>query len=223
MAPPGREPCAPRPRAAAVGRPAADPACAGCAQLGTLRALRRAGLAVQGGLGCEPATAGEIVPVPGRWAAVTGAARLLARGAGALRAETEGARLLVIADRLPADRAGPIERALARAGARVWRIDPADLAGAERAAARAAETDGAALVALAPCTRGEPRGLPLAVDPARCNRCGACLGLACPAVSDPGGEAMAIDAATCSGCGLCAALCRGRAIGAREPAAAATG
>ncbi len=44
----------PRARAAATGRPTADPACAGCAQLGLLRALRRAGLAVQGGLGCEP-------------------------------------------------------------------------------------------------------------------------------------------------------------------------
>ncbi len=30
-----------RPRAAAVGRPATDPAGAGCPQLGTLRALRR--------------------------------------------------------------------------------------------------------------------------------------------------------------------------------------
>jgi indolepyruvate ferredoxin oxidoreductase alpha subunit len=51
------------------------------------------------------------------------------------------------------------------------------------------------------------------VAAARCNRCGACLALACPAISDPGGEAMAVDPAVCTGCGLCAPLCRSRAIG----------
>ena len=53
---------------------------------------------------------------------------------------------------------------------------------------------------------------PLAIAPSRCNRCGACLMLGCPAISDVGGEAMVIEPAACVGCGLCAPLCRSRAI-----------
>jgi TPP-dependent indolepyruvate ferredoxin oxidoreductase alpha subunit len=214
-----QEPTAvPRPRAAATGRPAADPGCAGCAQLGTFRALRRAGLEVQGGIGCDPASDAAFVPTPGRWAAVTGVARVLRTGAPALLAEAAGAgaRLLLIVDRAPRGGAAPLESYLARAGARVLRVDPADLAGSE-AAARAAGP-GAVLLALYPCPRGAPRAAPLEVVPSRCNRCGACLALGCAALSDPGGEAMAVDPAACTGCRLCAPLCRaGALVGPRVP------
>jgi NAD-dependent dihydropyrimidine dehydrogenase PreA subunit len=214
-----QEPTAvPRPRAAAAGRPAADPGCAGCAQLGTFRALRRAGLDVQGGLGCDPASAVPFLPAPGRWAAVTGVARALGAGAPALLAEAAraGARLLVIADRAPRGGAAALESLLARAGARLLRVDPADLAQAE-AAARAA-LPGAVLLALSTCPRGAPRAAPLEVAPSRCNRCGACLALACAALSDPGGEAMAVDPAACTGCRLCAPLCRaGALVGPKVP------
>jgi TPP-dependent indolepyruvate ferredoxin oxidoreductase alpha subunit len=209
---------APRARAAAEGRPAADPGCAGCAQLGTFRALRRAGLDVQGGLGCDPAAGAPFVPAPGRWAAVTGVARLQESGARALLADAAraGARLLVIADRERTRSATPLESLLARAGARVLRVDPADLGGAE-AAVRAAGPD-AVLLALSPCPRGQARSAPLEVAAPRCNRCGACLALACPALSDPGGEAMAVDPGACTGCRLCASLCRaGALVGAMAP------
>lgn len=202
----------PRPRAAASGRPAADPRCAGCAQLGTFRALRRGGLDLQGGLGCDLASAAAFVPAPGRWAAVTGVARVLGTGARALLAAAAGAgaHLLVIADRVPHGGAAPLEAILARAGVRLLRLDPADLAGAEEAVRAAAP--GAVLLALSPCPRGAPRAAPLRVEPSRCNRCGACLALACAALSDPGGEAMAVDPATCAGCRLCTPLCRAGAL-----------
>lgn len=51
-----------------------------------------------------------------------------------------------------------------------------------------------------------------AIDPARCNRCGACLRLGCGAISDLGGEALVVDAAACDGCAACQPVCRSRAI-----------
>ncbi len=207
---------APRRHAAARGRAACDPACAGCPELVLFRALRRAGLEMQGGSGCEPDGDRRFAPSPGRWAAVTGARRILAGADGALaEADAAGARLLALADR-----DGPEGRRaaslLGAAGVRVFALDLADPAGAEAAVREAALTVGAALVALSPCSRRIRRAPPLAIAESRCNRCGACLSLGCPAISDPGGEAMAVDPAVCRGCGLCAPLCRGRAI---EPAA----
>ncbi|HEX9049219.1 MAG TPA: 4Fe-4S binding protein, partial [Anaeromyxobacter sp.] len=122
-----------------------------------------------------------------------------------------GARLLVVADQATV-RADAVGAALAAAGVRVVRVDPADLAAAEATARAEAEAGGAVLVALSPCRRGVPSSRPFAIAASRCNRCGACLALGCPAISDPAGEALAIDPATCTGCGLCAPLCRGRAI-----------
>ncbi|WP_242336032.1 4Fe-4S binding protein [Anaeromyxobacter sp. SG66] len=203
---------APRRRIAARGRPLEDPACAGCRQLALLRALRRAGLAVRGGLGCEPPAAGEPDAPPGRVARMAGAVEALVRP-GALVAEARDLALLVVADRGP-HRAAAVESALAAAGARVVRLPAGSGAqDAERLVAEAlASVRPAALVALAECARREEASPPLAIEPARCNRCGACLGLGCVALSDPGGEAMSIDPARCVGCGLCAPLCRGGAI-----------
>jgi TPP-dependent indolepyruvate ferredoxin oxidoreductase alpha subunit len=69
------------------------------------------------------------------------------------------------------------------------------------------------VVAVGPGVLAAPRRPPLGVAEARCNRCGACLALDCPAIEDAGGEALRIDPASCSGCGACAPLCRAHAIG----------
>lgn len=208
---------APLGRVPARGRPASDPGCAGCPQLGVLRALRRAGLDVQGASGCEPGPPPALAPASGRWAALTGADRVLASPDEVVgSAAAAGARVLVVLDRLSAG-AGRVGALLARTGSRVVTLDPGDLAGAEAEARGAAERAGSALVALSPCPRGAPARPPLAIAAARCNRCGACLCLACPAIRDAGGESMEIDPAVCTGCGLCAPLCRGRAIAGPEP------
>jgi NAD-dependent dihydropyrimidine dehydrogenase PreA subunit len=177
----------PRPRArpTTAHRPELDPACAGCTQLGLLRGLRRSGIDAVGRLGCEP-----------------GEALLLAD-------LTRGdARVRVLA--------GPIEPDPHRlpGAALVARLDPGDLPSVERALWRALTHPGDTLfLAISPCLLDEPRRLPLSIAEARCNRCGGCLTLGCPAITDQGGEAMVIDAATCTGCGLCAPICRARAIG----------
>jgi TPP-dependent indolepyruvate ferredoxin oxidoreductase alpha subunit len=210
---------APIARILARGRPAADRACAGCAQLGTFRALRRAGVEVQGGLGCDAAAARGFEAAPGRWAALAGVDRALADARGLLASAAEaGARLVVVADAARGVGAAELRAALAAGGARaVVTIDPGELASAEAAARAALDAPASAapavLVALSPCARGAPGGAPLSVAAARCNRCGACLALGCPAISDVGGDAMMIDGAVCTGCGLCAPLCRSGALG----------
>ena len=205
----------PRPvlRASAEGRPATDPGCAGCAHMVTLRALRRAGVEVQGGLGCEDGSGTAFLPAYGRWGAVTGVARLLREGAPALLddAGRAGARVLVIADRIAPVRPLRIEEELARAGTRSAWLDLEDAAGAEARVRQALEEPGTVLVALARCVHGAARSATLAVDESLCNRCGSCLTLACPALSD-GGDATVVDPAICTGCGRCAPLCRSRAL-----------
>jgi TPP-dependent indolepyruvate ferredoxin oxidoreductase alpha subunit len=202
-------------RAFASGRPATDEACAGCAQLGTLRALRRASVEMQGGIGCDLDAERDFVAAPGRWAAVTGVARLLREGAPALlhAAARAGARILVIADRIAPVRSTSLEDALARTGKPIVRLDLDDLALAEARVRQALEVPGTVLLALSPCVRGAPREAPLVVDATLCNRCGACLSLACPAISDDGEEAVRVDAGACTGCGRCAPMCRSRALG----------
>jgi Pyruvate/2-oxoacid:ferredoxin oxidoreductase delta subunit len=152
-----------------------------------LRTLRRAGLSAAGRLTCEP-----------------GRSPFLAD------AELGRSRLLVTAG--PDEPDPGAAAALAGPGA-VERLDPGDSIALEAAVARALSRLGTTwLVAVAPCVIGRPRAAPLQVIEARCNRCGACLSLACPAIRDEGGEAMAIDPARCTGCARCAQLCRGRAL-----------
>jgi TPP-dependent indolepyruvate ferredoxin oxidoreductase alpha subunit len=203
-----------RARAAATGRPATDAGCAGCAQLGTLRALRRAGVAIQGGIGCDPAAEAPLVATTGRWAAVTGAGRIRRERAPLLldAAARAGARLVVIADRVAPVRATALEDSLVQTGWHLVRLDLDDLAGMEARVREALETPRTVLLSLAPCLRGGSRLAPVLVDASRCNRCGACLSLACPAITDGGEEAMRIDGATCTGCGRCEPLCRARAL-----------
>ncbi len=203
--------CRPRQRIAARGRPFEDPGCAGCAQLGMLRTLRRASLAVEGGLGCERVA--RIEPRgAGRSALVVGAAAALGAAPGLLAA-SRTRRLLVVADRGGPARTDAVARALGAAGAEVLPLAPDRAEPLERALARDFPAGRAvAVVSLAPCARGAPRAPPLSVLPSRCSRCGACLGLGCVALSDPGGESIEISPALCRGCGRCAPLCRGRAI-----------
>jgi TPP-dependent indolepyruvate ferredoxin oxidoreductase alpha subunit len=205
------------PRIRAAGLPATDPACAGCAQLGTFRALRRAGLAVQGGLGCDAGAAPSFRRTQGRWAAMVPASRVLAMGAREIldAAARAGAALVTVADDA-AERAGLLEDLLAGAGARVLRVEPADALSAEGIIARAARDPGTVVLAIAPCTRDGARRAPVQVSAPRCNRCGACLSLACPAIRDGGGESVRIEPQICSGCGQCLPLCRGRALTAAE-------
>jgi len=178
----------PRQRAAADHRPQVDPDCAGCPQLALLRTLRRAGVPAAGRLSCEP----------GRWPFL---------------AETELGRSRLLVSAGP-DEPDPGTAALAGPGA-VERLDPGDPAALEAAVARALARPGTTwLVAVARCVIGLPRAAPLRVVEARCNRCGACLSLACPAIRDEGGEAMSIDGAVCTGCSRCAPLCRGSALAA---------
>jgi TPP-dependent indolepyruvate ferredoxin oxidoreductase alpha subunit len=144
---------------------------------------------------------------------VTGARRVLAAADVVLReAAAAEARLLVLADRDGPEGRGATAR-LEKAGAAIVQHDPPDHAGAEAILRAAPAPPGAVLVALTPCAREARRAPALTVNPSRCNRCGACLSLGCPAISDPGGEAMAVDPAVCTGCGRCAPLCRARAIG----------
>ncbi len=173
-----------RPRAITPHRPEQDPACAGCPQLGLLRALRRCGIEAAGRLGCEP---GEALLLAD-----------LARGQ---------ARVRILAG------PGEPDRRLLPPGVAVARLDPADLHATEMALWRALSHPGDTLfLAITPCVLSGPRLAPLQVAEPRCNRCGSCLTLACPAVGE-GEEAMVIDEAVCTGCGLCVPLCRGRAIG----------
>lgn len=204
--------CLPRPRIAARGRPHEDPGCAGCAQLPVLRALRRAGLELEGGLGCDAAAGEGTGGGTARSVLLAGARRAL-RDASGLVAQGAGRRLLVVADRGGPARAAAVTRALEAAGAEVLRVAPdaAEPLGLALGGDAPAERT-AAIVSVTPCARSAPRGPPRSVLPSRCSRCGACLGLGCVALSDPGREAMEIDPARCSGCGRCAALCRGRAI-----------
>ncbi len=53
------------------------------------------------------------------------------------------------------------------------------------------------------------------VDPDRCNGCGICLQLGCPALGvGPGGKETEVDRLLCSSCGLCVQVCSRQAISA---------
>ena len=73
------------------------------------------------------------------------------------------------------------------------------------------------LVASAPCALAV-RGAKTAVtvDAERCNLCGLCLDIGCPALA-PGDDAMIIDS-VCTGCGTCVSVCRRDALRVPEPA-----
>ena len=71
------------------------------------------------------------------------------------------------------------------------------------------------IVALAPCvlmTRDKPGEV--VVDDERCNLCGVCVDVGCPALA-PGEVAMS-RLETCTGCGLCVEVCRRGALSLRR-------
>jgi len=108
-----------------------------------------------------------------------------------------------------------------------FRVDPYDLKGTETALRAALAADGPAVViaeracALLPEARVE--WTTLEVDAERCNGCGLCFRVGCPAVllsdaTDPktGRRLAEIDALLCTGCNICAQVCARGAIHAAE-------
>ncbi len=109
----------------------------------------------------------------------------------------------------------------------VYVVDPYDLKQVETALRAALEAEAPAVViaqrecALLPLARSE--WMALEVNSERCNGCGLCFGVACPAIVaaddiDPRtGRALAwIDPLLCTGCEICAQACARGAIWSRE-------
>jgi indolepyruvate ferredoxin oxidoreductase alpha subunit len=106
---------------------------------------------------------------------------------------------------------------------RVHTVDPYDLQAVEEALRDCLDNDGPAVVvsqrecALLPAAR--ERWMTLAVKAERCNGCGLCFQVACPAIVKSGeldektGRAKArIDPLLCTGCEVCAQVCARKAI-----------
>jgi len=102
-------------------------------------------------------------------------------------------------------------------------VDPYDLEGVEGALRACLAQDGPALIvarrqcALLPEAR--ERWMPLRVDEERCNGCGLCFGVGCPALvkserlDEKTGRPKAwIDPLLCTGCEICAQVCARKAI-----------
>ncbi len=105
-----------------------------------------------------------------------------------------------------------IQRLCEGIGVRCTTVDANDHAALDAAIAAELETPGlGVIVALAPCvlTVREKAGA-VVVDEERCNLCGLCLELGCPALV-PGETAVATTEA-CTGCALCVEICRRGAL-----------
>jgi indolepyruvate ferredoxin oxidoreductase alpha subunit len=98
-------------------------------------------------------------------------------------------------------------------GVRCVTVDANDHAALDATIKAEAEATGlGVVVALAPCvlaTRETPGEV--VVDDERCNLCGICVDLGCPALA-PGELAVAVTE-TCTGCGLCIEVCARGALG----------
>jgi indolepyruvate ferredoxin oxidoreductase, alpha subunit len=69
------------------------------------------------------------------------------------------------------------------------------------------------VIAKAPCALlSKDRPDPFAVEDGKCNACGECVRLGCPAISRGDGGRAAIDADVCVGCRQCVQVCRSGAI-----------
>jgi indolepyruvate ferredoxin oxidoreductase alpha subunit len=105
-------------------------------------------------------------------------------------------------------------------GVRCTTVDATDYDALDSAIAEEAERPGlGVVVARAPCilmTRRTPGAV--VVDAERCNLCGLCLDLGCPALA-PGEGAITVTE-QCTGCGLCVEVCRRGALSYHETEAA---
>ncbi|NMD42776.1 MAG: indolepyruvate ferredoxin oxidoreductase subunit alpha, partial [Firmicutes bacterium] len=101
---------------------------------------------------------------------------------------------------------------------RVFTVDPLQLRELEALIkAELAAAEPSVIITRRPCTLLERTpAVSLAVDPQRCNDCGLCLELGCPALSRSEERAV-IDATICTGCGLCLQVCRRKAIAELSP------
>ncbi len=158
----------------------------------------------------------------GRLVALLDADAFLHSGALALAhvAGAGGGGTVVVAEhggRAGAPAADLVAVARALGVSRVRAVDALDLAATEAALREElAHAELSVVVARGRCPAPPAAARPpCSVSEARCNRCGACLRLGCPAISD-GFDAMVIDAGTCAGCGLCAKVCRAGAIAQEE-------
>lgn len=213
-----------------------DLGCAAMAGLPPLSAMARApalGASVGVALGLEAALGSR---ARGRSVAVIGDGALMHSGLPALAHAAAGQGMVVIADNGSPRRSLPGLTGERGEGEEVhapggWRVDLSSLCAAlgvgsvrevsplDHEATVAAFRDELArpgsrvVVARSPCVRlRDDRRPPQRVEQSRCNRCGACLRLGCPALSDDG-ESMVISTSDCAGCGLCAQVCRSQAIG----------
>ncbi|MBI5068958.1 MAG: indolepyruvate ferredoxin oxidoreductase subunit alpha [Deltaproteobacteria bacterium] len=211
-----------------------DQGCAALAALPPLSAVDRSpalGASVAVAWGLETVLGDRIA---GRSVAVVGEGALLHSAAGALAHAAQRPGTVVVADnRLPGGEGSGGEwqgpgggvhapggrrvdlrsLALSLGVPRVREVDPLDLQGTiEALRAELAAPQFSVVIARSPCARlWTDRRARARVEPSRCNRCGACLRLGCPALSDTG-ETMAVDAGSCVGCGLCGQVCRPGAI-----------
>jgi indolepyruvate ferredoxin oxidoreductase alpha subunit len=117
---------------------------------------------------------------------------------------------------LRADRSqGPaidIERLCEGIGVRCATVDAADAKAVEAAIKRETGATGlGVIVALGPCALTVPgKAADIVVDLERCNLCGLCFAIGCPALT-PGDEAVVLTDA-CTGCALCVDLCKRGAL-----------
>jgi len=110
-----------------------------------------------------------------------------------------------------------VQRLCEGIGVRCTTVDANDHKALDAAIKSEVETPGlGVVVALAPCVLmvRDHAGI-VTVDEERCNLCGLCLDLGCPALA-PGEVAVTLTDA-CTGCGLCVEVCRRGAL-AHEPA-----
>jgi indolepyruvate ferredoxin oxidoreductase alpha subunit len=97
-------------------------------------------------------------------------------------------------------------------GVRCATVDARDYRALEAAFAAEKDTSGlGVVVASAPCVLAAPeKAGVIVVDEERCNLCGICLDLGCPALA-PGDDAVTFTDA-CTACGLCVEVCRRDAL-----------
>lgn len=97
---------------------------------------------------------------------------------------------------------------------RVCVVDPYDLDAVRKVLVEeTAAPELSVVVAVAPCVLGGkvPSEQPVEIALEKCNRCGACIRVACMAIHEQGGYPH-VDASLCGGCSVCAQVCEPKAI-----------